>query len=107
MGICVQLLNTRIDLQKYEFRRADGQYKICDVKDPFYITAKYRKDNGESGTQLLLGKKFNSLASNCSLLCLSVQTKIIFGYKIPCLLKRILKAIFFFKNVLLQKILLV
>lgn len=58
MGLCVQLLNTRIDLQKYEFRRALGRYKIGNVKDPFYITAKYRKENGDSGTELLLGKNF-------------------------------------------------
>lgn len=58
MGLSAQYLNTKIDLQKYQFRKADGQLKIGNVKDPFYINAKYRKENGESGTQLLLGKKF-------------------------------------------------
>lgn len=56
LGLFFQYLNSDIDLQKYRFRIADGMVKIAN-KDPFYITARYRKDNGELGTQLLLGRK--------------------------------------------------
>ncbi|KAI1723917.1 ergosterol biosynthesis ERG4/ERG24 family domain-containing protein [Ditylenchus destructor] len=57
LGLFFQYLNSDIDLQKYRFRIADGMVKIAN-KDPFYITARYRKDNGELGTQLLLGSGY-------------------------------------------------
>uniref|UniRef100_A0A915EBK7 7-dehydrocholesterol reductase n=1 Tax=Ditylenchus dipsaci TaxID=166011 RepID=A0A915EBK7_9BILA len=56
-GLFFQYLNTDADLQKYTFRMAEGRIKIGN-KDPFYIIAKYRKESGEGGTQLLLGSGY-------------------------------------------------
>jgi hypothetical protein len=56
VGIGAQWLNTAIDLQRHNFREKDGQLKLMDGKDPYYICAKFRRENGESGTGLLLGK---------------------------------------------------
>lgn len=57
IGVIIQCLNTDINLQKYKFRVAKGIWKIGN-KDPFYIEAKYRKENGELGTELLLGSGY-------------------------------------------------
>ncbi|KAI1719772.1 ergosterol biosynthesis ERG4/ERG24 family domain-containing protein [Ditylenchus destructor] len=57
LGLFFQYLNSDIDLQKYRFRTADGMVKIAN-KDPFYIAARYRKESGEPGAQLLLGSGY-------------------------------------------------
>ncbi|EYC05706.1 hypothetical protein Y032_0080g1324 [Ancylostoma ceylanicum] len=46
-------LTTVIDKQKYEFRRSKGVIKIHGV-DPFFITAKYKNDHGDTSANLLL-----------------------------------------------------
>ncbi|PAV66290.1 hypothetical protein WR25_01242 [Diploscapter pachys] len=47
-------ITNAIDRQKYEFRKANGIYKIGN-SDPFFITAKYKNDEGEPAANLLLG----------------------------------------------------
>jgi hypothetical protein len=41
-------------MQRVEFRRANGNIKIWN-RDPYFITAKYRNDHGETMANLLLG----------------------------------------------------
>jgi hypothetical protein len=56
-GIGAQLLNTGIDRQRHTFREKEGQMKLMGAKDPYYICAKFRRENGETGTGLLLGMR--------------------------------------------------
>ncbi|MFH4977139.1 hypothetical protein AB6A40_003848 [Gnathostoma spinigerum] len=43
-----------IDRQRYEFRHANGNMKIWG-RDPFFISAKYRRENGDTAVNFLLG----------------------------------------------------
>lgn len=47
-------LNADIDRQKFQFRMSNGNTKIWG-KDPFFINAKYRRENGDTAVNLLLG----------------------------------------------------
>ncbi|KAK6021888.1 hypothetical protein OSTOST_12431, partial [Ostertagia ostertagi] len=47
-------MTTVIDKQKYDFRRSKGFIKIRGV-DPYFITAKYKTDTGDTSANLLLG----------------------------------------------------
>ena len=58
-NLILQFVNSSIDLQKYEFRAAKGKLKIND-KDPFFIAAKFRMENGDTGISLLLGSGYFS-----------------------------------------------
>jgi len=51
-------MNTAADLQRHRFREADGQVKFNGGKDPFYINAKYRGEDGETRVGLLLGSGY-------------------------------------------------
>ncbi|VDL77374.1 unnamed protein product [Nippostrongylus brasiliensis] len=53
-------LTTVIDKQKYEFRKQKGIIKINGV-DPYFITAKYKDDKGDTSANLLLGSGYWSL----------------------------------------------
>lgn len=50
-------INADIDRQRFQFRQSNGMIKIWG-KDPFFINAKYRRENGETSINLLLGKFF-------------------------------------------------
>lgn len=54
-GLSMQLLTSAIDEQRREFRRCNGDMKL-DSKDPYYITAKFRREGGEAATNILLGE---------------------------------------------------
>ncbi|KAE9415591.1 hypothetical protein Angca_004515, partial [Angiostrongylus cantonensis] len=47
-------MTVAIDKQKYDFRRSKGKMKIGGL-DPFFITAKYKSEQGETSANLLLG----------------------------------------------------
>ncbi|CAD6186890.1 unnamed protein product [Caenorhabditis auriculariae] len=51
------LTTAMIDRQKYEFRKSKGTLKFGGT-DPFFITAKFKMDNGEPGANLLLGSGY-------------------------------------------------
>ncbi|KAK5965678.1 DeHydroCholesterol Reductase [Trichostrongylus colubriformis] len=50
-------MTTVIDKQKYDFRRSKGLIKIRGV-DPYFITAKYKTDTGDTSANLLLGSGY-------------------------------------------------
>ncbi|XGW06542.1 hypothetical protein V3C99_016670 [Haemonchus contortus] len=50
-------LTTVIDKQKYDFRRSKGMIKIRGV-DPYFISAKYRTETGDTSANLLLGSGY-------------------------------------------------
>ncbi|VDN60720.1 unnamed protein product [Dracunculus medinensis] len=54
MGLTAIYVNTDINQQRYNFRIGNGNVKIWG-KDPFFIAAKFRRENGDFGTNLLLG----------------------------------------------------
>ncbi|VDK49083.1 unnamed protein product [Anisakis simplex] len=54
VGLCAIYITASIDTQRFSFRYANGHVKVWG-KDPFFITAKYKRDNGEVTTNLLLG----------------------------------------------------
>ncbi|TKR60887.1 hypothetical protein L596_028069 [Steinernema carpocapsae] len=56
-NLVFQYLRIDVDVQKYEFRVADGNVKIWD-KDPFFINAKCRNEAGEGTVKLLLGSGY-------------------------------------------------
>uniref|UniRef100_A0A0K0E3R1 7-dehydrocholesterol reductase n=1 Tax=Strongyloides stercoralis TaxID=6248 RepID=A0A0K0E3R1_STRER len=57
MGLFAITMTYYVDSQKYNFRFSRGRYKIMG-KDPFFIVAKSRKENGDIQTSLLLGSGF-------------------------------------------------
>uniref|UniRef100_A0AC35FB07 7-dehydrocholesterol reductase n=1 Tax=Panagrolaimus sp. PS1159 TaxID=55785 RepID=A0AC35FB07_9BILA len=57
LNIIFQLLNSACDLQKYNFRAANGKLKIND-KDPYFLAAKYKNESGETAVNLLLGSGY-------------------------------------------------
>lgn len=56
IGIIAMYVTVDSDRQRVQFRLANGNMKVWG-EDPFFITAKYRRNNGEIATNLLLGKK--------------------------------------------------
>lgn len=56
-NIVFQLLNSACDLQRYNFRAAQGKIKIND-KDPYFLAAKYKNEGGETAVNLLLGSGY-------------------------------------------------
>lgn len=54
LSLVAMYINADIDKQKFQFRQSNGMSKIWG-KDPFFINAKYRRENGEASTNLLLG----------------------------------------------------
>uniref|UniRef100_A0A914YHL8 7-dehydrocholesterol reductase n=1 Tax=Panagrolaimus superbus TaxID=310955 RepID=A0A914YHL8_9BILA len=57
LNIIFQILNSSCDLQKYNFRAANGKIKIND-KDPYFLAAKYKNESGETAVNLLLGSGY-------------------------------------------------
>lgn len=55
VGIIAIYITVDSDRQRIQFRLANGNMKVWG-EDPFFITAKYRRKNGEIATNLLLGK---------------------------------------------------
>uniref|UniRef100_A0A9J2P6T4 7-dehydrocholesterol reductase n=1 Tax=Ascaris lumbricoides TaxID=6252 RepID=A0A9J2P6T4_ASCLU len=53
-GLMSIYITADIDRQRFNFRHANGNVKVWG-KDPFFISAKFKRDNGEVGTNLLLG----------------------------------------------------
>lgn len=54
-GVTAMYITVDSDQQRVQFRLANGNMKVWN-EDPFFITAKYRRKNGEVGTNLLLGE---------------------------------------------------
>uniref|UniRef100_A0A915PNY8 7-dehydrocholesterol reductase n=1 Tax=Setaria digitata TaxID=48799 RepID=A0A915PNY8_9BILA len=54
IGIIAVYVTADIDQQRVQFRLANGNMKVWG-EDPFFITAKYRRKNGEIAANLLLG----------------------------------------------------
>lgn len=55
IGIIAVYITVDCDRQRVQFRLANGNMKVWG-EDPFFITAKYRRKNGEIATNLLLGR---------------------------------------------------
>ncbi|EGT49166.1 hypothetical protein CAEBREN_14595 [Caenorhabditis brenneri] len=53
-AVGAMIFTSKCDRQKYEFRKSKGSLKVGGV-DPFFISAKYRTDSGETNANLLLG----------------------------------------------------
>ncbi|KJH45363.1 ergosterol biosynthesis ERG4/ERG24 family protein [Dictyocaulus viviparus] len=58
-------MTTVIDKQKYDFRKSKGKIKINGL-DPYFITAKYKNDQGDTSANLLLGVFYYELFPQCS-----------------------------------------
>ncbi|VDM39243.1 unnamed protein product, partial [Toxocara canis] len=54
VGLMSIYVTADIDRQRFNFRNANGHAKIWG-KDPYFITAKFKRDNGEVATNLILG----------------------------------------------------
>ncbi|VDP10250.1 unnamed protein product [Heligmosomoides polygyrus] len=61
-------LTTVTDKQKYDFRRSKGLIKIRGA-DPYFITAKYKNDNGDTAANLLLGSGYWSQCRHPNYVC--------------------------------------
>ncbi|VDM63830.1 unnamed protein product [Angiostrongylus costaricensis] len=61
-------MTVAIDKQKYDFRRSKGKMKIGGL-DPFFITAKYKNEQGETSANLLLGSGYWSKSRHPNYLC--------------------------------------
>ncbi|VDO79018.1 unnamed protein product [Onchocerca flexuosa] len=54
VGVIAMYVTVDSDRQRVQFRLANGNMKVWG-EDPFFITAKYRRKNGEIAANLLLG----------------------------------------------------
>ncbi|KAK0410568.1 hypothetical protein QR680_005200 [Steinernema hermaphroditum] len=57
-NLLFQYVRIDVDVQKYEFRIADGNIKVWGDRDPFFINAKCRNEAGEATMKLLLGSGY-------------------------------------------------
>lgn len=57
-GIVAVYVTADVDQQRVRFRLTNGNMKVWG-EDPFFITAKYRRKNGEIAANLLLGEAVN------------------------------------------------
>ncbi|EPB70819.1 ergosterol biosynthesis ERG4/ERG24 family protein [Ancylostoma ceylanicum] len=86
-------LTTVIDKQKYEFRRSKGVIKIHGV-DPFFITAKYKNDHGDTSANLLLGSGYWSISRHPNYICEAATFAVFSAFQGPATLASHLPAIF-------------
>ncbi|VDK42421.1 unnamed protein product [Gongylonema pulchrum] len=68
IGILTVYVTADIDQQRVRFRLTNGNMKIWG-RDPFFITAKYRRNNGEIGANLLLGSGWWGLCRHPNYFC--------------------------------------
>ncbi|KAL3986258.1 Ergosterol biosynthesis ERG4/ERG24 family protein [Acanthocheilonema viteae] len=68
IGIIAVYITVDSDRQRVQFRLANGNMKVWG-EDPFFITAKYRRKNGEIAANLLLGSGWWGLCRHPNYFC--------------------------------------
>ncbi|VDK68308.1 unnamed protein product [Litomosoides sigmodontis] len=68
IGVIAMYVTADSDRQRVQFRLANGNMKVWG-EDPFFITAKYRRNNGEIATNLLLGSGWWGLCRHPNYFC--------------------------------------
>ncbi|KAK6109049.1 Uncharacterized protein BM_BM1723 [Brugia malayi] len=68
IGVISMYITVDSDWQRTQFRLANGNMKIWG-EDPFFITAKYRRNNGEIASNLLLGSGWWGLCRHPNYFC--------------------------------------
>ncbi|VDN20670.1 unnamed protein product, partial [Cylicostephanus goldi] len=92
-AVTLIVMTTIIDHQKYEFRRSKGVIKINGV-DPFFITAKYKNDNGDTAANLLLGSGYWSISRHPNYICEAATFAVFSAFQGPATLACHLPAVF-------------
>ncbi|OZC07208.1 hypothetical protein X798_05786 [Onchocerca flexuosa] len=68
VGVIAMYVTVDSDRQRVQFRLANGNMKVWG-EDPFFITAKYRRKNGEIAANLLLGSGWWGLCRHPNYFC--------------------------------------